>query len=340
MYGFTPYAAMGNSPMVHTDPKGDILPAILIGAGIGVLTNGLMNATSGEDFFKGAGSAALFGAIGGAVSFGIGTAANSLLGSGASLAKAGFQVAAHGYSGGMMSMIQGGNFGSGFLSGAISSGLSSGANALELGNAAMIGVGGLGGGIGSSIGGGNFWTGFGQGLLTSGLNHGAHDGWFGENIAAALWSGHTRHLFGPDAMSIEFALGMGLGPASDTGLGGLAVLRGVDAGKVTGIFDGGIGVASEFSADVSVTKLYHDAASIQGISIKDFLGARYTYSVGLGIGAAAGVKASYSRGNNHRILGLGIELGVGFAPVGGLGAALNYGATTAVTGKDIMDFLD
>lgn len=43
MYAHTPYHSMGNSPMVHTDPNGDVLPAIaaaaLIGAGVGGIFN-------------------------------------------------------------------------------------------------------------------------------------------------------------------------------------------------------------------------------------------------------------------------------------------------------------
>ncbi len=83
---------------------------MLLGAGIGLITNGLTNLANGEKFFDGAGRAALFGATSAALSFGIGEVAGQLFGKGLSLGKAAFQAGAHGLSGAMMSAIQGGNF--------------------------------------------------------------------------------------------------------------------------------------------------------------------------------------------------------------------------------------
>lgn len=108
----------------------------------------------------------------------------------------------HAISSGLMSALDGGNFGCGFLSGMLSSAISSTITALgqtgEVGTkfdgkgnayeyakpnkfgdsgyfkAAIIVSGGLSGGIGASIAGGNFWKGVRQGLITSGLNHVAH----------------------------------------------------------------------------------------------------------------------------------------------------------------------
>lgn len=155
------------------DPDGDLpfLAVLGIGALVGTITNGVNNVSNGQAFFQGAGKAAMWGAVGAAVSFGIGSAASGL---GSGLGKAAFQMGAHGYTGGLRSELMGGDFGSGFLSGALSSGMSSGASSLGIKNLGMVGIGGLSGGIGSSIGGGNFWDGIGQGLLTSGLNHAAH----------------------------------------------------------------------------------------------------------------------------------------------------------------------
>ena len=169
--GMNPYNSMGNNPMSFNDPQGDDFGAsLLIGAAVGLISNGISNVSQGNNFFQGGLKAAGLGALSGAVSFGIGNAASSLSG----LGKAAFQMGAHGFSGGVMSGIQGGSFGSGFLSGALSSGLSSGASALGIGNIGMIGIGGLSGGLGASLAGGNFWKGVGQGLTTSGLNHVAH----------------------------------------------------------------------------------------------------------------------------------------------------------------------
>ncbi len=175
LYGLSPYQAMGNNPISFADPEGDFIAEVLIGAGIGVVSNGISNLANDGSFFDGWAKAALFGALGGAISFGIGNVAGLLSNAGVSnLGVASFQVAAHSFSGGVMSELQGGSFASGALSGGVSSGLSSGASALGFSPLEMIGVGALSGGISSSLSGGDFWKGAGQGLITSGLNHAAH----------------------------------------------------------------------------------------------------------------------------------------------------------------------
>ena len=65
-----------NNPLVYTDPDGEIIIPMLIGAGISVLTNGINNSINGDPFFEGAGKAAIIGGISGAFSFGIGQAAS------------------------------------------------------------------------------------------------------------------------------------------------------------------------------------------------------------------------------------------------------------------------
>lgn len=176
VYNMTPYCSMNNNPISVIDPDGDLVFFALVGIGAatGVFGNGLSNISNGQGFFDGAGKAALWGGIGAAASFGIGTAAGGLFGQGTSFGKAAIQFGAHGLSNGLQSYLQGGSFGQGFLSGSISSGLSSGATKLNFSNAGMIGVGGLGGGIGSAIAGGNFFDGMTQGLLVAGFNHALH----------------------------------------------------------------------------------------------------------------------------------------------------------------------
>jgi hypothetical protein len=139
---------------------------------ISVFTYGAANIQNGRSFFQGAYKAAFFGALSGAVSFGIGTASQSLFSN--KYAQAGFQALAHGISGGAMGELQGGQFKHGFVSGAISSVVSSGANALGTGPEIMIAAGGLSGGLGSWATGGSFWDGVKQGLITSALNHAMH----------------------------------------------------------------------------------------------------------------------------------------------------------------------
>ena len=80
------------------DPDGDLpfLAIVAIGAATGVFGNGLSNVSNGQAFFQGAGKAAMWGAVGAAASFGIGSAAGGIFGQSASLGKAAFQFGAHG----------------------------------------------------------------------------------------------------------------------------------------------------------------------------------------------------------------------------------------------------
>lgn len=88
----------------------------------------------------------------------------------------------HEMSGGLMSALNGGDFGSGFAAGMVSSVLSSaiggtvGGSSFATNNsglfkAIMLASGGLSGGLSSSIAGGKFVDGFRQGIITTGLNH-------------------------------------------------------------------------------------------------------------------------------------------------------------------------
>jgi len=173
--GISPYASMYNNPISTVDPNGD--SPILIGAAVGLLSNGISNLAQGNNFFQGGLQAAAFGAIGGGVSSVIGGAASQLGvasaygGAGWSAgAVTGFQAGAHAITGGALSAAQGGNFWSGAASGAFSSLTGSAIGDNSLGQ--WVG-GGLSGGVGSAIAGGDFWQGVGQGLITGGLNHAA-----------------------------------------------------------------------------------------------------------------------------------------------------------------------
>lgn len=164
--------------MTFADPDGDIafIAAVGIGAALGVIGNGVSNSMNNQPFFQGAGRAAAFGAIGGAVSFGIGSVATNLAGAGVSnLGVAGFQAGAHALTGGALSAAQGGNFWHGAAAGAFSSAVGSGIGALGLSDGWQILGGTLSGGVGSVIAGGNFLQGAIQGAITSGLNHAAHN---------------------------------------------------------------------------------------------------------------------------------------------------------------------
>jgi hypothetical protein len=141
-----------------------------------VITNGINNVVNDQAFFHGAGKAALIRGISGAFSFGIGQAVTGMSGFG----KVAIQTLAHGHLGGVMSGINGGTYGQGFLSGAAGSLIGSGASSL-LKNAGAglqavgtVTAGALAGGIGAEIMGGNFWDGARNGAISAGLNHAYH----------------------------------------------------------------------------------------------------------------------------------------------------------------------
>jgi len=109
--GYNRYAYAMNNPLKYTDPSGDVIVPILLGAAIGVAGNGIGNLINQDPFFYNAGGAAFWGGVGGAFSFGIGEAF-----SGAAF-NTGLQILAHGHLGGLMTAGQGGKYGHGFLSG-------------------------------------------------------------------------------------------------------------------------------------------------------------------------------------------------------------------------------
>ncbi|WP_334124575.1 RHS repeat-associated core domain-containing protein [Empedobacter brevis] len=185
---FDRYTYVYNNPLMYNDPSGEWIQ-IVIGAAIAIASNMIMNAIQGIPIWYGIGKAATIGAVSGAVSFGIGTAATQIT---AGVAKASFQVVAHGLSGAIMSEIDGGNGISGMLSGMISSAISSAVQGLTsttfyadedytqlatvtkdkaLSDVLTVAAGTLSGGISASVSGGNFWQGIRQGAITSGLNH-------------------------------------------------------------------------------------------------------------------------------------------------------------------------
>ncbi len=195
---FNRYAYCLNNPLKYTDPSGEIpvLAVVAIGAAVNVIMNGINNVRHGENFFHGAGPAAVTGGVQGLFTYGIGESANAI-GTAiknqatAHLAKAGFQLVAHGTMGGMATMWRGGAFWQGFVSSATAS-VISGAVGLTCTHfkvpegwttAAMIAAGGLSGGVSASMAGGEFWDGLCNGLICAGLNHAMH--WVAEG--GGIW---------------------------------------------------------------------------------------------------------------------------------------------------------
>ena len=186
---FNRYAYCLNNPLKYTDPSGEIhvLAVVAIGAAVTVITNGINNVRHGENFFHGAGQAAVTGGVQALFAHAIGESAN-VIGSviknqaTAQLAKAGFQLVSHGTMGGMSTMSRGGKFWHGFVSSATASVMSTAINQTcihfqlseGLTNTAMIAGGALSGGISAKMAGGDFIDGLCNGLICVGLNHALH----------------------------------------------------------------------------------------------------------------------------------------------------------------------
>lgn len=197
-----------NNPLLYIDLDGNdpisisFGLALVIAAAVGITTQIIINAVNGLPVWYGLGKATVISTVMGAISFGIGSAASSA--AVGFIGRAALQAGMHAMAGGMLSVLENGNFNSGFLSGAISSIISSGVAALgrlggalsnvgkytnfgsrnpDLLKAIMVVSGGLGGGISSTIAGGGFWQGFRQGVITSGLNHMAHLAVSGSQVA-------------------------------------------------------------------------------------------------------------------------------------------------------------
>ena len=186
---FNRYAYCLNNPLKYTDPSGEIhvLAVVAIGAAVTVITNGINNVLHGENFFHGAGQAAVTGGVQALFAHAIGESAN-VIGSviknqaTAQLAKAGFQLVSHGTMGGMSTMSRGGKFWHGFVSSATASVMSTAINQTcihfqlseGLTNTAMIAGGALSGGISAKMAGGDFIDGLCNGLICVALNHALH----------------------------------------------------------------------------------------------------------------------------------------------------------------------
>lgn len=196
---YNKYGYCMNNPLLYNDPSGEIIPlivtAIIIGALVGTasymvgVTINIMNGGDARLSLSGVLKSAFFGAISGAVTFGIGscftvaaTGANTAFAGSLQSAKFLVQAAAHGIAQGAMAMMQSG--GAGFWSGAAAGFFGSlGATAWssaagKYANSAVgtVAFGALSGGVGAELTGGNFWQGAVTGGIVSGLNHGLHMG--------------------------------------------------------------------------------------------------------------------------------------------------------------------
>lgn len=190
---YNKYGYVLNNPLMYNDPNGEfflaflgaaaLIKAIFIGAAIGLVAYTVSLAVTGNIGMwnlGGALKATFFGAVSGAVTFGIGSLFSSAT---VSFGNALLQAGAHGLSQGVLGLVQGQNFLSSAVSGLLGSlgaygwGKAMGAVGLgQFSNSAygMIGFGALSGGIGAELTGGNFWQGAVTGGIVAGLNHVMH----------------------------------------------------------------------------------------------------------------------------------------------------------------------
>ncbi|GIQ58086.1 hypothetical protein Flavo103_12220 [Flavobacterium collinsii] len=197
---YNKYGYVTNNPLLFNDPSGEIfglgegiLSAVIIGAIIGTasymigVTAAIMNGADASLSLSGMLKSAFWGAVSGAVTFGIGSCFTAA-GTGVNTAFANtlhgtkflVQAAAHGIAQGTMAMMQ--SKGAGFWSGAAggffgslaATGWSAGAGKYASSRVGTVAFGALSGGVGAELAGGNFWQGAVTGGIVAGLNDVMH----------------------------------------------------------------------------------------------------------------------------------------------------------------------
>lgn len=198
---YNKYGYVLNNPLMFNDPSGEfiwflpvawaaahaflagLITAAVIGTAVGLAAYSLGVAISGGKWQLGGALKSMFwGGVSGAVTFGIGSAFTPAAGTALTLtdkvASAMAQGLVHGFSQGVLSMMQGTNFTQGFASGASGSwgaslfGGLAGSFANSTAGTVMSGM--VLGGVASELTGGNFWQGAVIGGVVAGLNHGLH----------------------------------------------------------------------------------------------------------------------------------------------------------------------
>ncbi len=329
------YAYCLNNPLKYSDPSGEFIIPMLIGAAIGITTNGISNLANNKSFFDGAFKSALLGGIGGGLSFGIGQLANQITGFG----RVAFQTLSHGTLGGLMSDASGGDFSSGFLSGAFGSLAATGTGSLLSGTEnkftqafGTTASGALARGVGAEIAGGKFWDGARNGAISAGLNHGIHAGFFGRGLMMASITGRTRHLISGDAVAGTISANGSAGLNVGVEAGGVKILQGKHAGETVPLTDVSVGVGGlEVTLTAELMDLYY-SGPLKKLTPEVFTGPRFEMNVGFANILALGITAVYApMRDNEYVVGYGFGVGIGVSPIGFFN--VNYG----VTGKNPKD---
>lgn len=165
------YSYCLNNPLKYTDPSGELFgidDLVLLGVAYSAYTNAMMAIGNGQNAWKAAGLSLLSSAA----SFGIGQAFGAVGNVGKELLRAG----AHGVSSGVINVLDGGDFTSGFASGAVASGIGSLCQGTSMNQGLKILVSAAAGGIAAWVTGGDFLQGALNGMNIAILNHGMHEG--------------------------------------------------------------------------------------------------------------------------------------------------------------------
>ena len=187
---FNRYSYCLNNPLVYVDENGEFVFSIFLGpigavidaacwgAVTGAATYTLSVAFSDGGFdnwdWNSFGSSAGWGALSGALSFGIGELYGALGNFAGDLGTNLLRGTTHGLAQGGINYLKGGDFGTGFVSGmlgSLSADFMIGQN-LTAGETLLLSA--VSSGFGSVMTGGNFWEGASIGLTTAGLNHLQH----------------------------------------------------------------------------------------------------------------------------------------------------------------------
>lgn len=163
------YSYCLNNPLKFTDPSGENLAFIAFGL-FNVIGNMMQAAATGGNIWK----AAAISALSSGASYGIGWALGKITNMGM-VGKELLRAGAHGISSGVFSIINGGNFGSGFVAGAVSSSIGSITQSLSKNPCVITLSSTTAGGITAWATGGSFLNGAIQGLKIGLFNHSMHD---------------------------------------------------------------------------------------------------------------------------------------------------------------------
>ncbi len=176
------YSYCLNNPLKYTDPSGEFIEFIAFGF-FNVASSMMQAAANGDNIWK----AGLMGALSSGAAFGIGQAfmQTGFIGKAikgwSPLGRELLRAGAHGLSGGLFSMLNGGNFNSGLASGAISSGLGYYAKTLNMNMGLRMLSSAAIGGVAAWSTGGTFLQGALQGMKIGLFNDVFHELYYDEN---------------------------------------------------------------------------------------------------------------------------------------------------------------